>query len=329
TSTATFTGNGTFTGPVTVSGTVAPGITTGTLNTGSVTFNSSSTLQLQIDGSNPGQFDALNSSGTVTLNGTLAISIDSGFTPAAGQTFAVISATTITGNFNSLTGLTYSGGVLLPVRTPTSLILIATPLPTGNISLRVDSVQMVQDLKTFFTAGTGSAAITGSITVSEQTLTGSFTLSRQLAADNSPIITIAAGGLSFMLNGQSSNLISLSAGTGVLLLTKTGFAASVTATIEDSINGIGLSGPVGLGINTTSSAINETVTVNSQSVTVRLPAGPSVRITADIATITTDVLSLTGNFTIETTGSGSSREILFGASDVVGFLGDNGGTSSD
>ncbi|MFN9216699.1 MAG: hypothetical protein ACK6D0_02590, partial [Planctomyces sp.] len=81
TSTATFTGNGTFTGPVTVSGTVAPGSTTGTLNTGPVTFNASSTLQLQIDGSSPGQFDALNSSGTVTLDGTLAISMASGYTP--------------------------------------------------------------------------------------------------------------------------------------------------------------------------------------------------------------------------------------------------------
>ncbi|MFO0226553.1 MAG: hypothetical protein ACK56E_24820, partial [Planctomyces sp.] len=48
TGTATFTGNGTFTGPVAVSGTVAPGSTTGTLNTGPVTFNASSTLQLQI-----------------------------------------------------------------------------------------------------------------------------------------------------------------------------------------------------------------------------------------------------------------------------------------
>ncbi|MFN9285935.1 MAG: hypothetical protein ACK5YX_19725, partial [Planctomyces sp.] len=108
TGTATFTGNGTFTGPVTVSGTVAPGITTGTLNTGPVTFNASSTLQLQIDGSSPGQFDALNSSGTVTLDGTLAISLASGYTPAAGQTFTVISATAITGSFNSLNGLTYS-----------------------------------------------------------------------------------------------------------------------------------------------------------------------------------------------------------------------------
>ncbi|MFM7834375.1 MAG: hypothetical protein ACKPJD_21455, partial [Planctomycetaceae bacterium] len=141
TSTATFTGDGTFSGPVSVSGTVAPGITTGTLNTGPVTFNASSTLQLQINGNSAGQFDALNSSGTVALDGTLAISLDPAFAPTPGQTFTVISATAITGSFSSLTGLSYSGGTLLPVRTPTSLILIATPLPTGNISFAVDSSQ--------------------------------------------------------------------------------------------------------------------------------------------------------------------------------------------
>ncbi|MFO0536348.1 MAG: beta strand repeat-containing protein, partial [Planctomyces sp.] len=329
TSTATFTGNGTFTGPVAVSGTVAPGISTGTLNTGPVTFNSSSTLQLQIDGSSPGQFDALNSSGTVTLDGTLAISMASSFTPTAGQTFTVISATAITGSFNSLTGLTYSGGILLPVRTPTSLILIATPLPTGNISFSVDSSQMATDLATFFTDGTGSVNLTGSVNVAGQTLAGNFALSRQIAADNSPIITIAATSLALTLNGQSTNLISLSGGSGVLLLTSSGFAASVTASFAESISGIGLTGTgvsstVGLAINTTSSAVSETVNVDGQNVAVSLPAGPFVRISADNTTLTTSVTDLTGNFVIETSGRGASREILLAASGLQTFIGDTG-----
>jgi hypothetical protein len=41
------------------------------------------------------------------------------------------------------------------------------------------------------------------------------------------------------------------------------------------------------------------------------------------------VLTVSGNVTFETTGTGSSREILVGATSVSGFLGDNGGTVSD
>ncbi|MFM7833754.1 MAG: hypothetical protein ACKPJD_18330, partial [Planctomycetaceae bacterium] len=183
---------------------------------------------------------------------------------------------------------------------------------------------MAQDLATFFTSGTGSLNITGSVNVAGQTLSGSFALSRQLAADNSPLITIAADSLSFNLNGSSASLISLSAGSGVLLLTNSGFAASVTATLAESINGIGLSGNVALAINTTGSAISETVTVNSQTVTVSLPAGPFVRISADNTTLTTSVTDLTGSFVIETSGRGASREILIAASGLQTFIGDTG-----
>ena len=101
-------------------------------------------------------------------------------------------------------------------------------------------------------------------------------------------------------------------------------AASLSANLAESINGIGLSGTVGLAINTTSSAINETVNVNGQNVSVSLTAGPYVRISADNATLTTSVTDLTGSFVIETTGRGASREILLGASGLQTFIGDTG-----
>ncbi|HCP13615.1 MAG TPA: hypothetical protein DIT89_14880, partial [Planctomycetaceae bacterium] len=78
TNTATFTGTGNWSGPVSVSGTVAPGNGTGTLTTGPLTLTPSSTLQLQIAGNSAGQFDCVNSSGAVSLDGTLTIAVDPG-----------------------------------------------------------------------------------------------------------------------------------------------------------------------------------------------------------------------------------------------------------
>ncbi|MGV2340335.1 MAG UNVERIFIED_CONTAM: hypothetical protein LVR18_42225 [Planctomycetaceae bacterium] len=56
---------------------------------------------------------------------------------------------------------------------------------------------------------------------------------------------------------------------------------------------------------------------------------PDVRLTADNTTLSTDVFNVSGNFTLETTGTGSNREILVGATGVSGFYGDDGGTPGD
>ncbi|MEN9554181.1 MAG: hypothetical protein RLZZ232_467, partial [Planctomycetota bacterium] len=112
-------GSGSLSGPASVSGTLAPGDGIGTLATQDVTLTRSATLQLQIGGTAAGQFDQLTVNGTLQLDGTLQVSLASGFTPAAGDLFPVVSATTLTGRFDQLSGLTYSGGALLPIQTPT------------------------------------------------------------------------------------------------------------------------------------------------------------------------------------------------------------------
>jgi CSLREA domain-containing protein len=107
--TGTLGGTGTINSANTVTvsgGTVAPGTSAGILNTGNVSFDSSSSFAVEIGGITPGtNHDQLNVTGTVSLgNATLNLSPIS-FTPSVGQTFVIInndSADAVTGTFNGL-----------------------------------------------------------------------------------------------------------------------------------------------------------------------------------------------------------------------------------
>ncbi len=111
---ATLGGTGTINSAKTLTvntdGVVAPGTSPGILNTGSVTFNSSSSLAVEIGGTTPGNaatnHDQLNVTGAVSLgNAVLTLTSFNGFVPAAGQSFVIISndgTDGVTGTFNGL-----------------------------------------------------------------------------------------------------------------------------------------------------------------------------------------------------------------------------------
>nr|MBX2824183.1 autotransporter domain-containing protein [Gammaproteobacteria bacterium] len=96
-------GTGTITGGVTVNtgGTLAPGNSPGTLTVGSLTLNTGSTTQFEINGTTPGTgYDQIVVTGNAQLGGTAELSF--GFTPSNGDTFTLIDAATITGDFDSV-----------------------------------------------------------------------------------------------------------------------------------------------------------------------------------------------------------------------------------
>lgn len=70
-------------------GIVGPGTSPGILNTGGVTFNSATTLEIELQGTTPGTgHDQLNVVGSVSL-GDATISVLLGFTPSSGSTFVI------------------------------------------------------------------------------------------------------------------------------------------------------------------------------------------------------------------------------------------------
>ena len=70
---------------------------------GTTNFGSANTLFIELGGLVPGdQFDRLNSSGTIGVDGTLDVSYINGFTPAAGNSFEFISANAVNGTFGTV-----------------------------------------------------------------------------------------------------------------------------------------------------------------------------------------------------------------------------------
>jgi hypothetical protein len=100
---ATLAGSTTVDGSVTNSGTIEPGASPGRLHlTGHLVLASTSRLRLEIGGSAPDQFDFVNVAGTVTLGGTLSVSLINRFPSVMtnGASFTLLTAgSPLTGEF--------------------------------------------------------------------------------------------------------------------------------------------------------------------------------------------------------------------------------------
>ena len=98
---AALAGDGAISGAVTVGDTalVAPGLSTGTLNVGAITFAPTAMLDIELDGVDPGQFDRIEVAGTAALDGHLAVSYIDGYFPNVNDEFEIISAASVTGFF--------------------------------------------------------------------------------------------------------------------------------------------------------------------------------------------------------------------------------------
>ncbi|MDZ4778854.1 MAG: PEP-CTERM sorting domain-containing protein [Planctomycetia bacterium] len=115
---ATFEGNGTLVIDLTASltaggilgvdlenqGTVRPGYSPGVLSVaGDYLQGPSAALQIELAGTNRGDWDQLSASGSVSLDGTLNVFLFGGFTPLLGDSFTIVSASGgLSGKFGNL-----------------------------------------------------------------------------------------------------------------------------------------------------------------------------------------------------------------------------------
>jgi hypothetical protein len=85
-----------------ITGTDAPGFSTAAVNRGSVSYNGS--LEIEIGGPTPGsEFDQLNhilGAGVADLGGALDVTLMGSYTPSIGDTFQIISATSVADRFD-------------------------------------------------------------------------------------------------------------------------------------------------------------------------------------------------------------------------------------
>jgi uncharacterized repeat protein (TIGR01451 family) len=131
----TLNGAGTITGNVNNSGgNVSPGNSPGTIAiTGNYTQGSAGSMLIELAGTSAGQFDLLTVSGTVTLDGTLNVTLLS-FTPANGNTWAPLTFASRTGDFATKNLPTFAGthGSIVASYTPTQLTLTAVVTPQST-----------------------------------------------------------------------------------------------------------------------------------------------------------------------------------------------------
>ncbi|HRA75297.1 MAG TPA: hypothetical protein PLE12_03570, partial [Propionicimonas sp.] len=264
-----------------------------------------------------------------TLRGDLAIE------QAAGTTTLAFSDVSLRLGDGSSDLVLLSGGTGSFTTSATGLggqlqVSVALTLPgvtlTGAVSLAVDTA-------------TNSFRIGGqdlSLTVGGQTIAGTFWISQSGPA-GARVTTVAATGVTLTL-GEARG-VRLTDGTGTLLLTRAGLAASISGTfalvgLADTGLEIGALG-VALEINTTAAAV--------RSNGLDLPAGSFLRLqlgTADApVSIAIAGQRLGGVFSFEKlTTAGADRR--FGTADDVSslklaasglelFLGDDGGTADD
>ncbi len=113
---------------------------------GAMELTNSTVLAIELFGTGTNQFDQLLVSSSASLGGTLAINLVDGFRPAPGDSFPIVQAGSITGQFGNATNgqriATIDGyGSLVVSYTPTSVVLTAfepnpTPPATAPASLR-------------------------------------------------------------------------------------------------------------------------------------------------------------------------------------------------
>jgi autotransporter-associated beta strand protein len=127
-------GNGAIAGHVLISagGILSPGSDIGGLEMGSLSLDAAATTQLQLGGTLQGiTYDTLPVTGAAALGGTLKVSLSS-FTPSAGQSFTLLTASSISGTF-AVEQLPSVAGVSFDVvYSPTSVVLSALPGVPGD-----------------------------------------------------------------------------------------------------------------------------------------------------------------------------------------------------
>ena len=92
-------------------GTIAPGTSPGSLTLdANVQLLDSSLLDFEVGGTTPGtEFDVLNITGTLALDGDLSVSLINGFTPDNSDTFEIVDSGSLSGSFDNV----MNGGTLL------------------------------------------------------------------------------------------------------------------------------------------------------------------------------------------------------------------------
>ncbi len=229
----------------------------GILNvSGAYTQESTGVFDVGIGGTTAGsQYGQLNVTGQATLNGALNVSLLNGFTPAASNSFEIMTFGSFAGSFTTETGLNIGGGlVFTPTFSATSLALVAGGASSYTVTTTADSGP--GSLRAAILAGdasSGGFTINFDIPTSDPGYASSFvptynfTIQYWTIAPTSPLPAITT---STTINGYSQLgfstyvagivLSGANAGSGADGLDLTGNGVSVLALTINGFSGAGI-----------------------------------------------------------------------------------------
>lgn len=194
------TGTGSVLGTVSNFATMAPGFSPGTIDiTGAYQqIGSSGRYEVEIGGTAPGTFDRTVVAGPVSLSGTLAVTFVNGYTPAAGDTFEIMTFPSRSGDFATMTGGALGNGLALQrVVSSTSVVLqvVALPTPTATATATVTATHTATPTVTVTPTATATLTPTGTTTptaTATQTGTATPTETATPTASATPTATATA-----------------------------------------------------------------------------------------------------------------------------------------
>jgi hypothetical protein len=142
-------GTGTVDYGVVDAATITPGDSatkTGKLQVvGTYAQNAGGALNVTVGGLTAGtQFDQLNVTSTASLNGTLNISLAQGYTPAVGNTYDILNATSISGGFSTITGMAINSSEHFTVTTVNGDEIVLTVVSGAATASSVSLTQVVR-----------------------------------------------------------------------------------------------------------------------------------------------------------------------------------------
>jgi hypothetical protein len=241
---------------------------------------------------------------------------------ASDQAKYALTASGTTG-FKGLSDFTLSGSLDLQVQRFGAPINETITVGTDSVIVKFDDATELTRLSGTITLGTTVASLNGSFTVqatgsspNQEILFSASSVSAFVGENKGTAVESDDVGFKF----TSGSLIGYIAANG-----NYAFEASGTAALS-GVTGLTLAGTLYAQKNTTGADVNKSITVGGTTKTLAVKSGVS-SFGGSGVTLTTPVASLNGSFTVQTTGSSPNQEILFSASSVSAFVGENKGTA--
>jgi hypothetical protein len=185
-----------------------------------------------------------------------------------------------------LTGFDVQGTAVLAVNT--TGLLISETFEVGGETLTLDLPK-----GPYVRVEVNNAAVT----ILGQTLSGNLVFEQTTNTLGQKLVRLGMSEVTLTFG----SVVSLTDGQGSLLLTPSGMAGSVSAGVALNVPGVTFSGNFALMINTTASAVKQTMDVNGTAVSMDLPAGPYVSVQGIGVTLNVLGQAVSGDFAFEQT----------------------------